>query len=142
MLLWIKAFHLITIITWFAGLFYLPRLYVYHAGCNDEISNERFKIMEHKLYYYITTPSGILAVGLGFWLIGIYGFEVIMQWTWLQLKLALVAVVIWFHWYCGHLLKVFAEDNNRRPERFYRMINEVPTIPMILIVILAVVKPF
>lgn len=142
MLLWVKAFHLITIITWFAALFYLPRLYVYHSSCTDEIGNERFKVMEHKLYYYIMTPSGILAVGLGFWLMSIYGFENAIQWTWLQLKLALVAVVIWFHFYCGRLLRVFAEDKNTRPERFYRMINEIPTIPMILIVILAVVRPF
>ena len=142
MLLWIKAFHLITIITWFAGLFYLPRLYVYHASCTDQIGIERFKVMEHKLYYYIMTPSAFLALGFGFWLMSIYGFDNAIQWTWLQLKLALVTIIVWFHFYCGHLLRVFAKDNNNRPERFYRMINEVPTIPMILIVILAVVRPF
>lgn len=142
MILWLKAFHLITIVTWFAGLFYLPRLYVYHSSCEDQVGKDRFKIMEYKLYHYITTPSGVIAVLLGFWIIGLYGFDIILQWTWLQLKLALVAIIIWFHWYCGQLLKDFAEDKNTRPERFYRIINEIPTIPMILIIILAVVKPF
>ncbi len=141
MILWLKAFHLISIITWFAGLFYLPRLYVYHSSCEDQAGRDRFKIMEYKLYHYITTPSAVLSVALGIWILGLYGFEVIYQWTWLQLKLILVAIIIWFHWYCGRLLTVFAEDKNTRPERFYRMINEIPTIPMILIVILAVVKP-
>ena len=142
MILWLKAFHLITIVTWFAGLFYLPRLYVYHSSCDDQVGKDRFKVMEYKLYYYITTPSGILAVALGIWIMGIYGFEVSLQWTWLQIKLALVAIIICFHWYCGQLLKVFAADANTRPERFYRIINEIPTIPMIAIIILAVVKPF
>ena len=142
LLLWIKAFHIISLITWFAAIFYLPRLFVYHSSCEDAPGNARFKVMEHKLYHYIMTPSGIIAVVLGIWLIGIYGFEVVLQWTWLQLKLALVAVILWFHWYCGQLVKTFARDENSRPERFYRMINEIPTLPMIFIVILAVVKPF
>lgn len=81
-------------------------------------------------------------MALGFWIIGLYGFDILLQWTWLQLKLALVAIIIWFHWYCGRLLSDFAEDKNTRSERFYRIINEIPTIPMILIIILAVVKPF
>lgn len=142
MILWLKAFHIITIVTWFSGLFYLPRLFVYHASCEDQVGRDRFKIMERKLYRYITTPSGIIAVALGFALIWQYGFNVILEWTWLQLKLFLVAIIIWFHWYCGRLVEVFARDENDKGDRFYRIINEIPTIPMILIVILAVVKPF
>lgn len=142
MILWLKAFHIITLITWFAGLFYLPRLFVYHATCEDQAGNERFKVMEYKLYRYITTPSGVLAVALGIWMIGLYGFNILLEWYWLQVKLVLVAIIIWFHWYCGQLVKVFARDENTRPERFYRMINEIPTLPMVLIIILAVVKPF
>ena len=142
MILWLKAFHIITIVTWFSGLFYLPRLFVYHASCEDQVGRDRFKIMERKLYRYITTPSGVLAVALGILLIGQYGFDVLLAWTWLQLKLILVAIIIWFHWYCGRLVQIFERDENDKGERFYRMINEIPTIPMILIVILAVVKPF
>jgi protoporphyrinogen IX oxidase len=142
MLLWLKAFHIIFIITWFAGLFYLPRLFVYHCTVTDELSNERFKLMEHKLYFYITTPSAILTLILGFALISAYGHQVLLEWHWLQVKLAMVALLLGFHWYCGQILKAFKSNNNQHSERFYRLFNEIPVVPLIVIVIMAVVRPF
>jgi putative membrane protein len=141
-LLWVKAIHIIFIVTWFAGLFYLPRLFVYHCGCDDQSSRDRFKIMEHKLYYYITTPSALITVILGLWLISIHGFDIIFKWHWLQVKLFFVVILIAFHIYCGSLLKQFSQDNNQHSEKFYRVINEIPVLPLIIIVIMAVVRPF
>ena len=141
MLLWVKAFHIIFIVTWFAGLFYLPRLFVYHSISDEQSTHDLFKIMEYKLYYYITTPSAVLTFIFGFWLIGIYGWEILLEWQWLQIKLFLVAIVLGFHVYCGKLLKDFANDNNQHTEKFYRLINEIPTLPLIIIIIMAVVKP-
>ena len=142
MLLWVKAFHIIFMVTWFAGLFYLPRLFVYHSGCDLQSERERFKIMEYKLYYYITTPGAVLTVILGFWLMSIYGFSEAISWHWLQIKLLFVAVLIAFHLYCGKLLKQLATDNAQHSEKFYRLINEIPVIPLIIIIIMAVVRPF
>jgi len=142
MLLWIKAFHIIFMVTWFAGLFYLPRLFAYHAGSEDQTSRDRFKIMEHKLYYYIMTPGAIITVVLGIWLVGIYGFDILMQWHWLQVKLFFVLILIAFHYYCGRLVKDFAADNNQHSEKFFRLINEIPVLPLIIIIIMAVVRPF
>ena len=117
MLLWVKAFHIIFMVIWFAGLFYLPRLFVYHSSSEDKLSRDRFKIMEHKLYYYIMTPGAVLTVLLGIWLISFYGFEVLIQWHWLQLKLLFVCLLLGFHYYCGRLLKDFASDQNKHNER-------------------------
>jgi protoporphyrinogen IX oxidase len=142
MLLWLKAFHIIFVVTWFAGLFYLPRLFVYHCSVTDELSNERFKVMEHKLYFYITTPSAILTVVLGIALIALYGHQVLLEWHWLQVKLVMVAVLIWFHWYCGKIVNNFKANNNQHSERFYRLFNEIPVVPLIVIIIMAVVRPF
>jgi protoporphyrinogen IX oxidase len=142
MLLWLKAFHIIAMVTWFAGLFYLPRLFVYHSSCDDQVSKDRFKIMEHKLYYLIMTPGAIVTVVLGLWMISIYGFEILLKWHWLQVKLVFVALLLGYHDYCGRLIKDFANDNNQHSEKFYRMINEVPVIPLIIIIIMAVVRPF
>ena len=136
-MLWIKAFHIITVITWFAGIFYLPRLFVYHAMADDDISIERFKIMQRKLYNGIMTPSAILAIGFGFWLLN-YGF-----WgNWMIAKLVLVAVTIAYHLWCGHTIRLFREDRNTRSHRYYRVMNEVPVLFLVAIVILVVVKPF
>ncbi|RLK51311.1 putative membrane protein [Alkalispirillum mobile] len=140
MYLWIKAFHIIAVVTWFAALFYLPRLYVYHAMAEDRAGIERFKVMERKLYRGIMTPSAIVAVGLGIWLL-----VLIPGWLtqgWLHAKLLLVALLIGYHLYCGRLLRVFREDRNTRSHRWYRVFNELPVLVLIAVVILAVVKPF
>ncbi len=138
-MLWIKALHLIFVVTWFAGLFYLPRLFVYHAMAQDEISLERFKLMERKLYRGIMAPSAVLAVGFGLWLW--------LGWFrdasgWLHAKLALVAVLIAYHLWCGALLRRFAAGRNRRSHVWLRWFNEVPVVLLIATVLLVVLKPF
>ncbi len=137
-MLWIKSLHIIFMVTWFAGLFYLPRLFVYHAMSEDSASNERFKIMERKLYYGITTPGGILTLVFGTWLWLGYGFGG----GWLHAKLALVAVLIVYHLWCGAMVARFKRDENRRGHVFYRWFNEFPVLILIAVVILVVVKPF
>ena len=140
-LLWIKAFHLIAVICWFAAIFYLPRLFVYHAMAEDTVSRERFKVMERKLYRGITTPSMIATVIFGVWLIS-YNAPGYFSMGWMHAKLVLVALLIVYHFYCGHLVKVFRDDQNTRSHVFYRWFNEVPVLILLAVVILAVVKPF
>lgn len=140
-MLWIKAFHLIFMVTWFAGLFYLPRLFVYHAMANDQISIERFKTMERKLYYGIMTPGGVLTTLLGLWLF-VLNLPFYSHQGWLHLKIALVAILWGFHLYCGHCRKVFKRDANRHSHVFYRWMNEFPVLILVGAVVLAVVRPF
>src|SRR5687767_670243 len=102
-MLWIRAFHLITMVTWFSGLFYLPRLFVYHAMSEDKISQERFKIMERKLYYGIITPSALLTLFFGIWLLYAYAWELYKPALWLHLKIGLILVLLLYQLYCGHL---------------------------------------
>ncbi|MEX0951608.1 MAG: protoporphyrinogen oxidase HemJ [Gammaproteobacteria bacterium] len=135
---WVEAFHIIFMVTWFAGLFYLPRLFVYHAMAEDSISKERFKIMERKLFYGIMMPGALLTIIFGIWLVSYIG----MSGGWLHAKLTLVALVIAYHIYCGKLLRDFKHDRNKRSHIWYRWFNEVPVVLLIGIVILAVVKPF
>ena len=137
-MLWVKAFHIIAVVTWFAALFYLPRLFVYHAMSEDATSIERFKVMERKLYRGIMTPSAMLAVALGLWLWLGFGFAG----GWLHAKLALVTVLLIYHVYCGKLLRDFREDRNRHDHVFYRWFNEFPVLILVAVVILVVVKPF
>ena len=137
-MLWVKAFHIIAVVTWFAALFYLPRLFVYHAMSEDAASIERFKVMERKLYRGIMTPSAVVAVGLGLWLWLGFGFSG----GWLHVKLALVTVLLVYHWYCGKLLKGFRDDSNPHGHVFYRWFNEFPVLILVAVVILVVVKPF
>ena len=138
--LWIKALHFIAVICWFAALFYLPGLFVYHAMSEDEPSKARFIIMERKLYRGIMTPSMILTVVLGLWLLQLNpGW---LQMGWMHAKLALVTLLIAYHFMCGKQLKRFARGENRRSHVFYRWFNEVPVLFLIVIVILVVVKPF
>jgi len=137
-MLWVKALHVIFMVTWFAGLFYLPRLFVYHAQASDAISIERFKIMERKLYFGIMTPGAILTVLFGTWLWLGYG----ITGAWLHVKLALVAVLIAYHVYCGKLLGDFKRDRNRHGHVWYRWFNELPVLILFSAVILVVVKPF
>ncbi len=137
-MLWIKAFHLIFMVTWFSGLFYLPRLYVYHAETTDAIGNARFKIMERKLFYGIMTPGAILTILLGFWLFNANGMAY-LQMPWMQLKLGLVFLLIIYHIYLGKLLYDFKQDRNQHGHVFYRWLNEVPVIFLVGIILLAIV---
>jgi putative membrane protein len=139
-MLWIKSLHIIFLVTWFAGLFYLPRLFVYHsmAAASDREGIERFKVMERKLFFGIMTPGGVLTILFGVWLWLGYGFSG----TWLDIKLALVFALIAYHIYCGKLLIDFKYDRNRHGHVYYRWVNEMPTIILIAVVILTVVKPF
>lgn len=137
-MLWIKSFHIIFMVTWFAGVFYLPRLFVYHAMSSDAASNERFKIMERKLLYGITTPGAVLTVATGLWLWLGYGFTG----GWLHAKLLLVVVLIAYHAWCFKLTADFARDMNRKSHVWYRWFNEVPTLLLVGIVVLVEVKPF
>jgi putative membrane protein len=141
-MLWVKAFHIIFMVTWFAGLFYLPRLFVYHAMAEDTVSLERFKIMERKLYYGIMTPGAIITIALGIWMLIDYAWAAYGHSGWLHVKLGLVGVLIVYHLYCGRLLKDFRDDRNRHSHVFYRWLNEFPVFILIPVVILAVVKPF
>jgi len=137
-MLWLKSFHIIFMVTWFAGLFYLPRLFVYHAMSNDQPSVDRFKIMERKLFYGIMTPGGIITLVLGFWLWFGYGFTG----GWLHAKVALVAVLVIYHIWCGKLMIDFKHDRNNKSHVWYRWFNEVPVMFLIAIIILVEVKPF
>ena len=139
-MLWIKAFHIIAMVTWFAGLFYLPRLFVYHAEAGDFISKERFKIMERRLYYGIMAPGAVLTIALGIWLLS-YNWQGYWQMGWLHAKLSLVLLLLIFHGFCGRWRRLFMQDKNTHSTRFYRWINEIPTVLLIGIVILVVVKP-
>lgn len=136
-MLWIKSLHIIFMVTWFAGLFYLPRLFVYHAMSDDRPSIERFKVMERKLFYGIMTPGAVLTIVFGVWLWLSYGFSG----DWLHAKLALVAVLIVYHLYCGKLLADFKHDRNQHGHVYYRWFNEIPVVILIAVVILVVVKP-
>jgi putative membrane protein len=137
----VKALHIIFVVTWFAGLFYLPRLYLYHAlaAPDDRVGIERFKVMERKLYHGIMTPAASLTVAFGVWLWLGYGFTG----NWLRVKLVLVLALIAFHVYLGALLRDFAQDRNRHGHVFYRWLNEIPALPLLIaVVFLVVLKPF
>ena len=138
-MLWVKAFHIVFMVTWFAGLFYLPRLFVYHAAAQERISLERFKVMERRLFWGIMTPGAVLTVAFGAWLW--------LGWFrgasgWLHAKMALVAVLAAYHVWCWRLLKTFAAERNRKSERWYRWFNEFPTLVLLATVLLVVFKPF
>ncbi len=138
-MLYIKSFHIIFMVAWFAGLFYLPRLFVYHVQAEDKISIERFKIMERKLYFGIMTPSMVITLILGIWLWLGYGY----RGGWLHAKLALVAILVVQHFYLYKLMRDFKHDRNKHGHVFYRWLNEIPTLPLLIgIVILVIVKPF
>ena len=136
---WLKAFHIIFMVTWFAGLFYLPRIFVYHAMAKEAATREHLKIMERKLYRFIT-PLMWLMIGFGLWLIYVNGWDWFTVQTWLYIKLVLVAILIGYHFYCGKIMKDFQDDQNVRNHVFYRWINEIPVLFLFAIVILAVLK--
>ena len=141
-MLWVKALHLIFMVTWFAGLFYLPRLFVYHAMSDDGISNERFKIMERKLFFGIMTPGAILTLLFGFWTLYLSGWQNYSDSGWLFAKLACILILVIYHIYCGFLLMDFKHDRNKHGHVWYRWFNEMPVLFLVAIIILAVVRPF
>ena len=132
----VKSLHIIFVVTWFAALFYLPRLFVYHASTTDTAGNERFKIMERKLFVMMTIGGTLAAVfGLWLWLgFGIGG-------KWLMIKLLLILTLIAFHIYCGKIIADFKADRNTKSEKFFRWLNEYPTLVLFAVVMLAVMKP-
>lgn len=136
-MLTVKALHIILVVSWFAGLFYLPRIFVNHAMVEDAATKERLAMMERKLYGFVT-PIGILAVGLGLWLWLGYGFAG----GWLHVKTTLVIFLIAYHLYCGKLMRDFAAGRNTRSHVWYRVFNEVPVVVLIAVVFLTVLKPF
>ena len=140
-MLWIKAFHIIAVICWFAALFYLPRLFVYHAMSEDQISIDRFKIMQRKLYRGIMTPSMIATLVLGGWLMS-FNLDYYLSQAWFHAKLLLIAALVVYHFYCGRLMHQFRDDKNTRSHKFYRVFNEVPVLMLVAIVIFVVVRPF
>ena len=135
-----KSLHLIAVISWMAGLLYLPRIFVYHSENTDEIVTTVFKTMERKLYYYIMTPAMILSWIIGLVLIHEIGFQQLSN-LWLQLKLILVSLLTVYHFYLGSLLNKFKLDQNRNTSKFYRYINEIPTLLLILIIFIVIFKP-
>ena len=136
-----KSLHLISVISWMAGLLYLPRIFVYHAENNSEANiSEIFKTMERKLYFYIMTPAMILPWLFGILLIHSIGFQQLGQ-TWMLLKLLFVIILTLYHFYLGKLLSQFKTDANRHSHKFYRYINEIPTILLILIIFVVIFKP-
>ncbi len=138
-MLWVKSLHIVFMVTWFAALFYLPRLFVYHAMAEDAPGIERFKVMERKLYHGIMTPSAVLTIAFGVWLW--------LGWFpnargWLHVKLVLVAVLIGYHLWCGRLVKAFKLDRNPHGHVWYRWFNEFPVLLLFGVVFLVVLKPF
>lgn len=138
-MLWIKAFHIVLVVSWFAGLFYLPRLFVNHAMIEDESTRQRLILMEGKLYRFMT-PIGVLALilGLAAWY-NPFGFA---SMGWMHAKLALVGVLVAYHLYCGKLVKDFAAGRNNKSHVWYRWFNELPVLVLVAVCILVVVKPF
>jgi putative membrane protein len=139
-MLWVKAFHIIFVICWFSGLFYLPRLFVYHAMSDDQISKDRFVIMERKLFWGITTPSAVFTIGLGTWLLVTNAGYFMAMW-WMHAKLGLVALVVVYHLYCYWYMVRLREESAVPTHVFFRIFNELPVFLLIGIVILIVVKP-
>jgi len=140
-MLWLKAFHLFFVVSWFAGLFYLPRLFVYHAMTDDRATRDQLKVMERKLYRFVT-PMMWLTVGLGLWMLYEYAWSAWSSMLWLHLKIVLVGLLVIYHFYCGHLLERFASDSNRHSHVWYRWFNEIPVLILLPVVILTIVKPF
>lgn len=140
-MLLLKSLHLIFMVTWFAGLFYLPRLFVYHSMSSDDVGIDRFKTMERKLYFGIMTPGAVLTLVFGVWLAAINGWGLYMEQTWFKAKLLLLLLLAGYHIYCGKLLKDFKHDRNSRSHVWYRWFNEIPVIFLIAIILLAVYKP-
>ncbi|MCJ0974583.1 protoporphyrinogen oxidase HemJ [Pseudomonas sp. PS1] len=139
--LWVKALHIVSVVCWFAGLFYLPRLFVYHAMSDDQTSRDRFAVMERKLYRGIMLPSMVATLIFGLWMLALNP-ALFSGGGWLHAKLTLVVLLIAYHHFCGAQLKRFARGENQRSHVFYRWFNEFPVLLLLAIVVLVVVKPF
>jgi putative membrane protein len=137
---WVRAFHIIAMVAWFSGLFYLPRLYVYHSVAQDTISLKRFQVMERRLYWGIITPAAILTIGFGFCLLTA-NWAYYQTQVWMHAKLFLVIFLVVYQVFCGIWMKQFQRNENTHSEKFYRIANEVPTLFLLVIVILVVVRP-
>jgi len=140
-MLWLKALHIICMVAWFAGLFYLPRLFVYHAMTDDTTGSERFKVMERKLYYGIMTPAGLLTLFFGLWMLIDYAWLAYGTALWLHIKLGIVGLLVCYHIYCGHLVKQFALNKNQHSHLFFRWFNELPVLFLVAVVLLASIRP-
>lgn len=138
-MLWVKAFHIIFMVCWFAGIFYLPRLFVNHAMVTDEATRQQLSQMEAKLYRFIT-PFMVLTISFGLWLTS-YNWSYYLGSGWFGIKLALVAVLIAYHFYCGHCIKRLRHNQDNRGHVFYRWFNELPVVVLFTVIILVVVKP-
>ena len=141
-MLWLKSVHVIAMVAWFAGLFYLPRLFVYHVDCADDVSRRRFELMERRLFWAIMTPAAVVTVLAGLVLLVDYAWAAYGKAGWLHAKLTLVAVLVVYHWLCGRYLAALRDGRNRRSGRFFRVFNELPTLILIAVVCLTLVKPF
>lgn len=139
-MLYVKAIHIIAMVAWFAGLFYLPRLFVYHVDAHDDISLDRFKVMERRLFYGIMNPAAVITLLFGFDLVH-YNTNYYLHAPWMQAKFLLVIFLIVYHVSCGYFVRIFKLDKNTKSSKFYRFYNEVPTLLLIAIVLLVVVKP-
>ena len=135
-----KSLHLISVISWMAGLLYLPRIFVYHSENNNEIITDVFKTMERKLFYYIMTPAMTLSWIFGLVLIHEIGFQQLGQ-TWMILKLIFVIILTFYHFYLGIILNQFKMDMNKHSHKFFRYVNEIPTLLLILIIFVVIFKP-
>ena len=141
MILWLKALHIFFMVAWMAGIFYLPRLFVYHAQASEQAVKDQFKVMERRLWFFVT-PFAVLTLVFGVSLIAVYGLEWLKVSGWLHAKLTLLVALYAYHGYLYKLVKQFAKDQNTRSATFYRVINEAPVLVLLAVVILAVVKPF
>ena len=139
-MLLIKSLHIVFMVTWFAGLFYLPRLFVYHSATNEPAVMKQFEIMEYKLYYFIATPGGLATICFGLWLWGVYGIGA--DTGWLTAKVCLVLVLVIYHLWCGRMLSDFRNNRNKHSHVFYRWFNEFPVLILVGVVLLVVFKPF
>lgn len=140
-ILWLKAFHVIFMVAWFAGIFYLPRIFVNHAESSEPLVHQQLKGMERRLLLFVT-PFALFTVALGIAIIYQYGYDWFVAAKWLHVKITLVTLLLIYHGYCFKLVKVFAADKNTRSGKFYRIFNEVPVVILFIVVILAYVKPF
>ena len=143
-MLWLESLHLIFMVTWFAGLFYLPRLFVYHSLVDiqsDQIGNERFQTMERKLFRWIMTPGAVLTLTFGAWMM-LANWDFYIRQSWMTAKLALVLALLAYHVWCSRLVARFAQNSNCHGDTWYRWFNEIPTVLLIAVVLLAVVKPW
>ena len=139
-ILWLKALHIFFMVAWFAGIFYLPRLFVYHASTDNAETKETFKVMERRLWWFVT-PFAALTLVFGLALIHSYGADWFRQASWLHIKLTLVLAIYGYHFYLYKLVQDFAKDKNTHSSRFYRFLNEAPVLVLLAVIILAVVKP-